>query len=192
MALYEIEKSNLSFFEEKTGISGDFASLLWEGEVEFIEPDTVNVRRFGPDVPRAYLHFSELMVTQEIKKVFDKELKGFSAIRANKKKIINADWMNLKQDFFDKYFSFSDAISKGKHDPEAASKMPDLWLIAPDFPLNFKKMPDGLWEFDWQDESDFYYGSGDRLGMFVSEKARDLMTKLGDLLVFSELQTKPE
>ncbi|MGF6148708.1 Uncharacterised protein [Kingella potus] len=187
MMLYKVEKSNYSFFENKTGISGDFASILWNGEMKHAASGTVNIMRFGPSVPSIYLHMKNLIVAQEIKDIFSKKLTGFTAVNANKKKIINADWQNLKQDFFNKYFSLSDVISKGKHSPEAANKMPDLWLIKPNYPLNFKKISNDFWEFNYQDESDFYYGSGDRRGIFISGKAKNLITDLGDWLVCSKI-----
>lgn len=187
MALYEIEKSNFSAFEKRTGILGDFASLLWNGEVEYIEPGKAIVRRFGPDVPAMYLYFDELIVTQEIKNIFDEKLTGFTAIKATKKKIISADWQNFNEDFFNEYHSLYDAISKGKHSPDAANEMPKLWLIKPDFPLNFTKTSNDKWDFNYENESDFYYGSGDRLGLFISEKTKELIADLGDLLVCNKL-----
>ncbi len=187
MKLFKIERSNTAAFSEQTGIRGDFADVLWNGDAVKNKSGKVSISRFGPAVPAVYLDYGKLIATQQVKDRLSAECTGFTAIPATKKKIIAANWQHLTQDFFNAYFSLSDAIKKGKHSPAAAEQMPDLWLIAPDTPLHFQKTGKDGWVHSCDAASDFYYGAGDRGGLFVSEKARETLAEFGDLLVFAAL-----
>lgn len=67
MNIYEIE-SDFSVFEEKTGILGDFANILWSGFViHSRQKDHTKVERFGAYVPPIYVESRQIILTEETK-----------------------------------------------------------------------------------------------------------------------------
>ena len=191
MQLFEVY-SDLSSFSEKTDIYGDFAHILWEGnaskKTRNIPSPEIYIERLGPDVPEAYVSNRSLIVSQKIKdSLFTSGLTGFTAILAVKNKIIKCDWKNLSEDYFEKYYSIDDVIDKGRHNQSIADKMPNLWWIKANDYISFHKKSSQEWDYVINNESDFYYGAGDKLGVFVSEKAKSFMESLCLPLKYNEL-----
>lgn len=191
MKLFEVH-SDFSSLSKDNNIYGDFAQILWEG---YSSKKTINIpspqiyiERLGPDVPKAYISTRNLIVTQEIKDfLLETKLTGFTTILAIKNKIIKCDWKNLSEDFFERYYSINDIIEKGKHNQKIADEMPNLWWIKPNDSINFTKKSLNEWEYNIDNEVDFYYGSGDRLGFFVSETAKIFMESLFLPLKYNEI-----
>ena len=114
-------------------------------------------------------------------------LTGFTPILAVKNKIIKCDWKNLSEDYFEKYYSIDDVIDKGRHNQSIADKMPNLWWIKANDFISFHKKSPQEWDYAIDNESDFYHGAGDKLGVFVSEKAKSFMESLCLPLKYNEL-----
>lgn len=157
-------------------------------KLENVPSPEIYIDRLGPDVPEAYVSNRSLIVSQKIKdSLFTSGLTGFTAILAVKNKIIKCDWKNLSEDYFEKYYSIDDVIDKGRHNQSIADKMPNLWWIkANDFISFHKKSPQEC-DYAIDNESDFYHGTGDKLGVFVSEKAKSFMESLCLPLKYNEL-----
>jgi len=191
MKLFEVY-SDLSSLSEKTGIYGDFAYILWEGhaskKTRNVPSPEIYIDRLGPDVLEAYVSNRSLIVSQKIKdSLFTSGLTGFTPILAVKNKIIKCDWKNLSEDYFEKYYSIDDVIDKGRHNQSIADKMPNLWWIKANDFISFHKKSPQEWDYAIDNESDFYHGAGDKLGVFVSEKAKSFMESLCLPLKYNEL-----
>ena len=65
--------------------------------------------------------------------------------------------------------------------------MPNLWWIKANDSISFHKNSSQEWDYVINNESDFYYGAGDKLGVFVSEKAKIFMESLCLPLKYNEL-----
>ena len=55
------------------------------------------------------------------------------------------------------------------------------------YSIIFHKNSSQEWDYVINNESDFYYGAGDKLGVFVSEKAKSFMESLCLPLKYNEL-----
>lgn len=179
MIFYRPE-SDFSELINTTGIKGDFTSLLWNG---FVTRDNnqIVVERFGADVPPIYIDFADIIITDAIKqKIVRSDLCGFEFCEVKKHKIIKGDWKNFTMDFFEPYDDPTyDPIKKGKHCPETADLMPKLWVIQPLFELKFKKISHDDFEVTPSGYADFYQGAGDKIGIFISPKAKSFFESLG-------------
>lgn len=181
-------KSDFTEFSDRTDIRGDFADILWNGEVEYdIDKKTISVERFGEYIPPIYVKSYEILISiEEIKeKLCISDLTGFECISVQKKKIIAGDWLNFDEDFFIPYYSMSDVIKKQKNDSELARKVPNLFWIKPIYPLNFVKTNSKI-ECFAENQADFYWGKGAWGGLFVSQKAKNLFESLSLPLIFIE------
>ena len=65
--------------------------------------------------------------------------------------------------------------------------MPNLWWIKANDFISFHKKSPQEWDYAIDNESDFYHGAGDKLGVFVSEKAKSFMESLCLPLKYNEL-----
>ncbi len=188
MKIYSI-KSDYSELSKNTDIKGDFANILWNGFIiHSRKKDHTAVERFGADVPPIYTDGRQIILTDEVKKQLEQtELQGFEFKEVEKRKIIKGDWKNFSFDFFEKFNDPTfDPIEKGKHSEEASQKMPKLWRIKPLHAIEFKKVDKDNFTFSTSEYADFYEATGDRLGIFISEKAKQIFENLALPLVFHE------
>lgn len=180
MYIYSVE-SDYSQLSQKTGILGDFANILWNGFViHSRKNDTTAVERFGSEVPPIYVSTRQIILTDETKQKLETfDLQGFEFKAVEKRKIIKGDWQNFSMDFFEKFNNPTfDPIEKGKHSKDTAEAMPKLWRIKPLHNIEFKKIEAQQFDFSIKEEADFYMGSGDKLGIFISTKAKQIFETL--------------
>ncbi|GIZ14435.1 hypothetical protein [Capnocytophaga catalasegens] len=180
MNIYSV-KSDYSQFSQKMGILGDFADILWNGFViHSRKNDTTAVERFGSDVPPIYVNNRQIILTDETKQQLETfDLQGFEFKEVEKRKIIKGDWLNFNESFFEKFNNPTfDPIEKGKHSKETAEAMYNLWIIKPLQKIYFKKLGNQQFEFSIEKTADFYIGNGDKLGIFISEKAKQIFEEL--------------
>lgn len=180
MNIYSVS-SDYTAFSQKTGIKGDFADILWNGFViHSRKNDTTAVERFGSDVPPIYVGSRQIIVDDETKLKLEKfDLQGFEFKEVEKRKIIKGDWLNFNQSFFEKFNDPTfDPIEKAKHSKETAEVMPNLWRIKPLHDVYFKKLANQQFEFCIEHIADFYIANGERLGIFISEKAKQVFKAL--------------
>ncbi len=188
MKLYSI-KSDYSELSKNTDIKGDFADILWNGFiVHSRKKDHTVVERFGGYVPPIYTDGRQIILTDEIKKQLEQtDLQGIEFKEVEKRKIIKGDWKNFSFGFFEKFDDPTfDPIEKGKHSEEASEQMPKLWRIKPLHAIEFKKVDKDRFIFSTSKYADFYEATGDRLGIFISEKAKQIFENLALPLVFDE------
>lgn len=180
-------QSDFSELTNTTDIQGDFASILWNGFVTKVK-NQVAVERFGADVPPIYIDGICIIITDETKqKIAHSDLCGFEFDEVKKHKIIKGDWKNFSMDFFEPYHDPTyDPIEQGKHCTETANLMPKLWVIQPLFELNFKKISDDDFAITPSGHADFYRGAGDKIGIFISKKAKLFFENLGLPLTYLE------
>lgn len=188
MNVFEIH-SDYSTLTHKTGIKGDFADILWHGFV-VNQNNCIFVERFGADVPPIYVVHHNIIIIDDIKQqLAQSQLCGFECCEVNKNKIIKGDWKNFSMAFFEGYDDPTyDPIIQGKHCQQTADLMPKLWLINPLFELTFRKITNTNFEVYKKENSDFYNGVGDKMGVFISENAKLFFENLNLPLKYFLLQ----
>lgn len=188
MNLFELQ-SDYTELTNKTGMQGDFDDILWNGFV-VNQNNHIAIERFGADVPPIYMVYHYVIITDEIKHALEQSnLSGFEFCEVRKNKIIKGDWKNFSMEFFEGYDDPTyDPTSKGEHCQQTTKLTPKLWLINPLFELTFRKITNTNFEVYKEENSDFYNGVGDKMGVFISENAKLFFENLNLPLKYYLLQ----